>query len=342
MKCVGKLERGDGIDIFEKDIPQPGDNEVLFEVKTAALCGSDLSFYHWNDFAQRYTKSLPKVLGHEFSGVVIEIGKNVTTLEVGDRIAGDSHIACGDCYYCRTGLAHICENMELFGISTDGCFAEYATIPQQTAIKLPDGLGDEQGALLEPLGVAMRSAVHVGIGDSVALFGGGPIGIFAQMLVKLGGAASVYSVEVEDYRLDMMRDVGATEVIDVKETAPVERIMELTDGRGVDLAIELSGSRVAAEQALQVARKNGTVFFTGNTHDPINFHVWENMINKELVIRGSFGRILYNTWYRTIAVLLNELIPYEKVITHRFSLGDAPKAFELADKKLVGKALFIP
>ena len=232
MEAVGKLKGGPGIDVFEIDEPRPGPGEVIVEVRATAICGTDLHFYYWDDYARRHNPGFPKVLGHEFSGVVVEVGEGVKRLDIGDRVAAETHIPCGSCYYCRTGRPHICENVKLYGIDTTyGSFTKYTILPERVAIRIPEEISFEEAALLEPFGVAMHAVSEAGIkpGDTVAVLGCGPIGLFIQQLAKISGASKVIATEVSKYRLNLARKVGAAdEVVDALREDPVRRVYELS------------------------------------------------------------------------------------------------------------------
>jgi len=249
MKAMGKLRKGPGIDVFDVKKPKPGSNEVLIEVRATGICGTDLHFYHWDDFAKKRNPGFPKVLGHEFGGIVVKVGEGVKTLKVGDRVAGEPHIPCGNCYYCKVGKAHICENLKIYGVDTlCGSFTKYTILPESTAVKIPEDIDFETAALFEPFGVALHAIDEANIrpGDVVVVLGCGPIGLYIQQLAKLSGASKVIGVEVSKYRLELAMKIGvADELIDASSTDPVKQILKITNGRGANVVIEASGSVIA-------------------------------------------------------------------------------------------------
>ncbi|MEM0053812.1 MAG: alcohol dehydrogenase catalytic domain-containing protein [Nitrososphaeria archaeon] len=345
MKAVGKTKRGPGIEVFDIAEPEVGPEDVLVRVRASAICGTDLHYYHWDGYAERHNPGFPRVLGHEFSGDVVKVGDNVKTLKVGDRVAGETHIPCKVCYLCNTGRMHICKNMKIFGVDTlYGSFAPYTVLPEITAVKIPDSISYEEGALLEPFGVALHAICEasIGPGDVVVITGCGPIGLFAQQLAKISGASMVISTDTREYRLNLSKRIGVDETINVLNVDPVGRVRELTDGKGADVVIELSGANVAVRQALDMAALNGKVVFVGTTQKPTEIDTTNQILYKELKVSGITGRIMFDTWYRSIKLVQNKIVDLTQVMTHKFALDDASKAFELLDKGEAGKVLFIP
>jgi len=345
LKAIGKTRKGPGIEVFDIEEPKVGPEDVLVRVKATAICGTDLHYYHWDGYAERHNPGFPRVLGHEFCGEVVGVGENVKTVKVGDKVAGETHIPCKTCYLCNTGRMHICKNMKIFGVDTlYGSFAPYTVLPEITAVKLPEEISYEEGALLEPFGVALHAVCEANIrpGDVVVVTGCGPIGLFAQQLAKISGASMVVSTDTRDYRLNLSKKIGVDEVINALNVDPVSRVRELTDGRGADVVIELSGANVAVKQALDMAALNGKVVFVGTTQKPTEIDTTNQILYKELRVSGITGRIMFDTWYRGIMLVRKKTVDVTKVITHKFPLDDAQKAFELLDKGEAGKVLFIP
>jgi threonine 3-dehydrogenase len=345
MKAVGKTNKNPGIEIFEIKEPECGSDDVLVRVKATAICGTDLHYYHWDGYAERHNPGFPRVLGHEFCGDVVKVGENVRSIKVGDRVAGETHIPCGVCYFCRTGNMHICKNMKIFGVDTIyGSFAPYTVLPEITVVKVPNNISYDEGAVLEPLGVAVHAITEANIkpGDSVAITGCGPIGLFAQQLAKITGASKVISTDLKDYRLELSRKVGVTEAVNVANVDPVKRVRELTDGTGAKVVIEISGSNTAIKQALEMASLTGRVVLVGTAQKPTELDTTNMLIYKEIKLSGITGRLMFDTWYRAIDIVSNKLIDLNLVITHKLSLDDAGKAFTLSDKGEAGKILFLP
>ncbi|MEM3404188.1 MAG: alcohol dehydrogenase catalytic domain-containing protein [Nitrososphaeria archaeon] len=345
VKAIGKTKKTPGIEVIDIEEPALGPEDVLVRVKATAICGTDLHYYHWDAYAERHNPGLPRVLGHEFCGDVIKIGENVKTLHPGDRVSGETHIPCKSCIFCRTGKMHICKDMKIFGVDTIyGSFAPYTALPEVTAVKIPDEIPYEVGAVLEPLGVAVHAVSEAQIrpGDFVVVMGCGPIGVYAQQLAKLAGASKIISTDVKDYRLNLSRKAGVGEAINVLRSDPVARVMELTNGVGADVVIEVSGANSAIKQALDSVKRTGRIVLVGTAHKPTEVDTTNYLIYKEIKMSGITGRLMFDTWYQSIKIAVNKLIDLGVVTTHRFELDDAEEAFSLIDKGEGGKVVFLP
>ncbi|MEM2178901.1 MAG: alcohol dehydrogenase catalytic domain-containing protein [Candidatus Methanomethylicaceae archaeon] len=349
VKAVGKLNRNIGINIFYIDKPSPKANEVQIEVKAAAICGSDLHFYHWDEYAEnaakRSTNFFPHILGHEISGVVTEIGENVKEIKIGDRIALETHIPCNMCYYCKTGKMHICENVLLYGIHTNGAFTKYAIAPEICAVKIPNEITYIEAALLEPFGVAYHAIEKANIkpGDIVLITGCGPIGLFAQQLARVAGASKVFSTDIKEYRLELSKKIAnVDEAINVSKVDPIKKIKEVTKGKGVDVIIELSGSSIAIEQIFKMVAKGGKIILVGTATSPVTIDTTQLIVYKEVEVYGITGRIMFNTWYKVMDIVANKLVNIESVISHKLPLEEAEKGFELIIQGNASKVILLP
>ncbi len=347
MKAIIKSGRVPGVTCVELSKPTPRANEVLIEVKAAAICGTDIHYWKWNDsaeaFANQYNVKFPFVLGHECSGIVREVGAEVTGIQPGDHVAFETHIFCGHCYQCRTGNAHICRNMSIYGTSCDGCFAEFATAPAAVCFKLPESVSFEEGALYEPGGVAMQAVQRSGVrpGDTVLVFGCGAIGQMVTQIMLAGGAGRVIAVDVDDYKVGMAREYGALAVNSAKE-ALGEVVRSCTSDRGgADVIVEVTGAPAVYETLFDYLRPEGSVVTVAHPGRPIPFDVTRNVNTKGATIRGVFGRRIWDTWYEFSGLVENKKIDLNKVITHRFPLTKCTEAFEQTGKG-AGKVLFIP
>ena len=297
MRAIVKSEAAPGAVLLSVPIPLVARGSVLVEILATAICGTDLHIYDWTEWAQARIHT-PMVFGHEFCGRVVEIGDGVTGLNVGDLIAGETHIPCGECRQCRTGLQHVCQNMKILGVHTRAPFSELRWLPQRVHGACPPA----QILMLEPYtspsewlpcDIDRRLA-----GKSVAVFGCGPIGLYAVAIARASGAGMVVASEVGKYRRDLAATIGATHVIDPTDRAADERIMELTHGCGVDVAIELSGNPAALRQALSSITRGGRLSIAGLPSRPVEINVVDDVIYKELRIYGITGRVMYDTWYR--------------------------------------------
>jgi threonine 3-dehydrogenase len=343
VKAVLKLSLAPGAEIRDVDVPAIGPGEVLLKVKAAAICGSDVHIYHSSPTMMSMIRP-PLIFGHEACGEVVKVGERVTGLELGDLVAVETHIYCGICYQCQTGGRHVCEKGIVFGVHTDGAFAKYARIPETVCWRLPKDTSPDLGAILEPMGVALHGVMSGEIaGRSVVIFGCGPIGIFALQAVTALGATKVFAVEVAPARLKLARQCGPDAVfINPAEIDPVEAIVEATDGRGVDVCLEYSGSSQALKQALRVVRPRGRVSLVGVPSRPVELDVYPNIISKETEVLGISGRLLWQSWWQVRELLSSGMFDPTKVITHRFPLVDFATAIELAAGGETGKILLYP
>jgi threonine 3-dehydrogenase len=343
MKALVKTSEAPGVELKDVDIPTIGPKDVLIKVKATAICGSDIHVFHSSPGIMHMI-NLPVILGHEACGEVVEIGDYVTNIKKGDMISVEPHLFCGVCYYCQTGAQLNCKNLTLFGLQIDGAFAEYARVPENCCWKHSEGYSADLGAILEPLGVAVHGALVGGInGKSVAVFGCGPIGLFAIGAVAALGATRTFALEVVPKRLAMAHQLAPDAIlINPKERDPVKTIMEATDGLGVDVAIELSGNAEAMKQALKVLKRGGRISLVGGLLGPIELDIHKDLILKEARVLGIFGRVIWQTWWQVRDLLATGKFDPLPVITHRFPLADFAKAFELAESGEAGKILLYP
>jgi threonine 3-dehydrogenase len=343
MKSVIKENEGVGAILKEIDIPVLEEGEILIKVKAAAICGTDVHIYKWTEWAQNVGMNLPSVLGHECSAEVVKVGPGVKTHKVGDYVACDTHIPCGQCYQCRNGEQHICANLKMFGVHTNGCFAEYAKIPAICAVKIPESISPNVGAVLEPLGTAVRSCVEVQpSGKNIAVIGCGPIGLMAVNTAKAFGAANVFAVDINDYRLGIAKEMGATEAISSMSVNAVERILEATNGVGVDAFIDASGNTFAILDGFKYLRKGGTVALIGLPSKPIEIDLGSQVVFKEAKIIGIHGRRMFETWTTMSNLLDKGLINIDPVITHVLKLEEFEKGFDISIKGIGGKVILVP
>jgi len=346
MKAIGKLYPKPGIEIFETEEPKPSTKEVLIEVKVASICGTDLHFYNWDKYAQHVANKepnfFPHILGHEISGLVIEIGDDVKNLKKGDKVAIETHIPCTNCYYCRTGNMHICQDLKIFGIHVNGGFTKYVTVPDICAVKIPNSISFEIGAILEPFGVAVHAVDEADIhpGDSVVVLGSGPIGLMTQMLVKNSSASLVVAVDINEYRLDLSRNIcNVDAAINPRNEDIIEKIFSLTENRGADIVIDLTGSPDAVIKGLKILRQQGKMVLAGIYAKPIIVDATDLIVHKEIKIKGISGRKMFNTWYRAIKILQSKKIDIDPLITHKYRFNQYKEAFETYNSRSCGKVL---
>lgn len=327
MKSLIKDSEKTGFTFKQSDIPKPGKGEVLIQIKLSAICGSDLHIYQWDNWAQGVGLKVPGVSGHECFGEIVELGEGVTTYAVGDRVSVETHIPCGECELCLNGNQHICEHLTYFGMHTDGCFAEWAVVPEVCLFKVPDSIPDETAAILEPLGVGVHAA-QVGEvrGKKVAVLGAGPIGLYSACASLALGAESVYISDLKQTRLNVASECGDFITFNPAET-------ELSDifgiGNQVDVMIETTGNGRAFTDALPYVKKGGKVVMVGLFPGDVSFDV-SSLVTKEISLQGIHGRRMYETWEVMEQLLLDNKLNVAPSITHRFSLENFEEAFRIA------------
>lgn len=345
MRAVQKVAAEPGLELVELDIPEIAPDEVLLEVAATAICGSDIHFYKWDDFAKTRLNP-PVTIGHEFAGTIVEVGNQVTDFEVGDYVAADSHIVCGKCAVCKIGLQHICQNLKIFGNQVNGSFAEYIAVPESSLWRLSSDVPPEIGAILEPLGGAVQTVLIEPVtAQSVAIFGDGPIGLLAAGVARASGASKVYHIGKYPYRLDIARQMGADEVFNITEDVdPVEAILDDTRGVGVDVSLEMAGAAKSIEQAFGSVRKGGRVSVFGLTARPIEFDINYAITLRQVRVLGVAGRHMWDTWRQMDGLLQSGQLDPRPVITHQLPLEDFDRGFEFVTSgdRAAGKVVLLP
>jgi len=341
MKAAYKPNREKGIKIVDAPIPKISKNEVLVKVKKTAICGTDIHLYAWNQWCENVNAKNPMIIGHEFCGEVVEIGANVTLVKAGDLIAGETHIPCGKCILCRTGRQHICRDMKILGVHTDGVFAEYTKIPEICAWKLLPGTLPEIGAIYEPFGIAVHGVLRDKIaGLSTVIIGAGPIGLFAANVANISGASQIFVVDINEYRLKLAAKMGDNIVIlNPKKDNVSNIIREQTDGRGADVVIELSGSVQGTRNGFDILGKGGRISLIGLHPQEVPLDLVNNVIYKEATVYGITGREMFNSWYQTERLINSGKLNIEAVLTHEFKLEEIEQAIKTAKEGNCGKLI---
>lgn len=326
MKALVKAKAEVGIWMQDAPMPKMGINDVLIKIKKTAICGTDLHIYSWDEWAQKTIK-VPMIVGHEFAGEIVDIGKEVNGLQIGQRVSGEGHITCGHCRNCRAGKRHLCRNTEGVGVTRTGCFAEYLVIPASNVCPLPDNISDDQAAILDPLGNAAHTALSFDlVGEDVLITGAGPIGIMAVSIAKKAGARYVVITDVNDYRLELARKMGADLAINIKHQKVSDTISQLHMLEGFDVGLEMSGNSNAVIDMIENLNYGGKMALLGIP--PKNFAIdWNKVVFKGLVIKGIYGREMYETWYKMISMLQSGL-NVGNIITDHFHIDDYQQAFE--------------
>lgn len=342
MKVIMKEKAEKGAVFTTKNIPEPKGNEVLVKIHATSICGTDAHIYNWDEWSQSRIKP-PYVMGHEFAGEVVETGKDVKSVKVGDIVSAETHIVCEVCEFCKTGKGHICKDTKILGVDVDGTYAEYVTIPEANAWVNPKGIDPAYLAVQEPLGNAVHTVMEGEIvGKSIAVVGCGPIGIMAVAVAKAVGAAKVIAVEVNEYRLNLAKELGADVLINPVDQDPIQRILDETDGLGVDIVAEMSGNARAIDQALKYLKLGGRMSMLGIPNDKVALDIANDIVFKGITIQGIAGRKMYKTWYQVKGLIESGNLDLEPIITHRLPMEDFEKGFELMESGNCGKVVLYP
>lgn len=346
MLAVWKTKPKEGLEVKEAKIPKIKDDEVLIKVCATSICGTDIHIYNWDEWAQkRIGKNIPYIFGHEVSGEIVELGKNVKGLSIGDRVSAETHIACGYCFQCKTGNKHICENVKILGVDTNGTYAQYLALPYENAWvndkKIPHHVATAQ----EPLGNAVHTVFDGDItGKTVTIFGMGPIGVCAVGLCKMAGASKIIAVDHHPLRMKFAKDFGADLVLNDKDPSInlQKEIMDATDGKGAEVFLEMAGSASAVTNGLASLRAGGRASILGVFSKPFEIDVTTQIVFKGIRMSGINGRKMFETWYKTKAILSSGKLPLEKLVTHKFKLSDIEKGFDILKKREGMKVVLEP
>ena len=337
MRALVKSEAEPGI--WLKDVPEPsvGHNDVLIEVKRTAICGTDIHIYNWDEWAQGAIP-VPMVVGHEFSGHIVDVGSEVRGFKEGDRVSAEGHITCGVCRNCRAGRRHLCMNTRGIGVNHPGAFADYIAVPAFNVFKLPDAISDDMAAILDPLGNATHTALSFDlVGEDVLITGAGPIGIMAVAIARYAGARHVVITDVNDYRLDLARKMGASKAINVTSESLDDTMDELGMEEGFDVGMEMSGNAMAFNDMLRTMHHGGRVAILGIPPGGTTID-WNQVIFKGLVLKGIYGREMFETWYKMSSMLQSGL-NVAPIITHHYPIADFQPAFDLMASGQSGKVI---
>jgi threonine 3-dehydrogenase len=323
-------------------IPETGPNDVLIRVKATAICGTDLHILPWTEWAAARIP-IPMVFGHEFAGEIVEVGSEVSEYKPGDRIAGETHIPCNNCYQCKTNNRHICENMKIIGVHVPGSFCEYISIPKDCVYKISDKTSYEIGAMLEPMGVGVHGVSVAGVKDkTVLVYGCGPIGLMAIGAAKVWGAGKIIAIDLFDEKLNLAKTMGADVTFNAKNTDAVKAVIEATDGIGADIVIDYTGSGKAILDGFTSLRKGGRMVLVGLPSKDLSINLSDAIIYKEATVIGVTGRLMYETWEECEQILATPGFSLDPVIGGIYPLKDYEKAFEALEQGKPGKMILIP
>jgi threonine 3-dehydrogenase len=339
MQALVKASAAPGMEMREVPVPAIGPTDVLIAVETASVCGTDLHIWHWDEWAQARIKP-PYVPGHEFSGTVAAVGERVQSVAVGDFVSAEMHVACGHCLQCRVGQAHVCQFVKILGVDADGAFADYVRIPASNVWKLDPAIPREWGSLFDPFGNAVHTVLSGEIaGQSVAVMGCGPIGLFAIAVAKACGAATVFAIEPNAGRRALAETMGAQVLLDPAACDVVAEVKAATGGNGADVLLEMSGYGPAIAQGFKLLRMGGRASLLGIPSKAVELDLADAVIFKGATVHGINGRKMYETWYQAEALLRGGKIDLSPVITHRLPLRRFGEAMRLLETGEASKIL---
>jgi threonine 3-dehydrogenase len=342
MLAVVKPEAKAGAEIRQVPVPKYGPTDVLVKVKVASVCGTDLHIYDWDPWAQGRIKP-PLVPGHEFCGEVAAVGDKVTAVKAGDFVSAEMHVACGKCFQCRTGDAHICQNVTIIGIDSDGAFAEYVVIPESNIWRIDPSISPEYASVLDPLGNAVHTVLSGEIaGCSIAVIGCGPIGLFAIAVARACGASTVFALEINEHRRKLAKAMKADVVLDPSKDDVKATVLKHTNGIGVDVVAEMSGNGNAIRQGFDILRLGGRVSLLGTPTKPIELNLADAIIFKGAVVHGIHGRRMYKTWYQMNELLKHGRLDLSPAITDKLPMKDFSKGMERLKTGEASKILLYP
>ncbi|MDA0680957.1 MAG: L-threonine 3-dehydrogenase [Proteobacteria bacterium] len=328
-------ERGIWLETLKK--PEVGHNDVLIKVRRTAICGTDIHIYQWDEWASK-TIPVPLAVGHEFSGEIVECGVEVVGYAVGDRVSAEGHVTCGFCRNCRAGRRHLCMNTVGVGVNRAGAFADYIAVPAFNIFKLPDAISDEMASILDPLGNATHTALSFDlVGEDVLITGAGPIGIMAVAIARYAGARHIVITDINDYRLNLAKNMGASVALNVTKGSIDETMKALGMEEGFDVGMEMSGNPTAFRDMLRTMHHGGKIALLGILPPDTSID-WTQVIFKGLEVKGIYGREMFETWYKMSSMLQSGL-NIQPIITHRFPLEDFQEAFDLMESGQSGKII---
>ncbi|TIM82113.1 L-threonine 3-dehydrogenase [Mesorhizobium sp.] len=337
MKALVKAKAEPGIWMEEVPVPEIGPNDVLIKIRKTAICGTDVHIYNWDQWAQK-TVPVPMVTGHEFVGTVTDFGAAVTEYKVGQRVSGEGHIVCGHCRNCRAGRGHLCRNTLGVGVNRPGAFGEYLAIPQHNVVPIPDDVPDEIAAIFDPLGNAVHTALSFDlVGEDVLVTGAGPIGIMGALVAQCVGARKVVITDINPVRLALAKKLAVQHVVDASKEKLRDIMPALGMTEGFDVGLEMSGAAPAFRDMIDAMNNGGKIAILGIA--PTGFEIdWNKVIFKMLHLKGIYGREMFETWYKMIALVQGPL-DVTGLITHRIGIDDFQTGFDAMRSGNSGKVV---
>jgi threonine 3-dehydrogenase len=342
MRALRKTQAAKGLAMDSVGVPEIGPTDVLVRVKAASICGTDLHIYGWDRWSQGRIRP-PVTLGHEFCGVVERAGVEVTAVKSGDFVSAEMHVNCGHCHQCRLGEAHICQNLRIIGIDQDGAFAEFVKIPASNIIRLDPSIPERYGAILDPLGNAVHTVLAGPIAGQTALVTGcGPIGLMSIVVAKACGSSTVFATETNEQRRAMAKRMGADMVLNPAAEDAVKKILGETGGTGVDVLLEMSGNPTAIQQGFKALRAGGRASLLGIPTENVPLDLVNDVIFKGATVQGIYGRRMYDTWVKMLALLKAGRLNLDPLFGEREPLDKFENAFSKLQGGLPGKILLYP
>ena len=337
MKALVKSKAKPGLWLEDVPEPRPGINDVLIQVDRTGICGTDLHIYQWDAWAQK-TIPVPMVVGHEFVGEVVETGSNVVDFHPGDIVSAEGHVVCGRCRNCLAGRRHLCKDTQGIGVNRPGAFAEYISVPMTNVWHHRNGIDRDVAAIFDPFGNAVHTALSFDVlGEDVLITGAGPIGVMAVAIVKHAGARYVVVTDLNDYRLNLAREMGATVAFNAKKRNLADVQRDLGMKEGFDVGLEMSGSPAAFRDLIDNMCHGGKIAVLGIPSEQISID-WNKVVFNMLTIKGIYGREMYETWYK-MTVMLESGLDIKPVITHRFHYSQFVAGFEVMQSGQSGKVI---
>ncbi len=337
LKALVKSKAEPGLWLEDVPIPEVGMNDVLIKVRRTGICGTDLHIYHWDAWAQK-TIPVPLTIGHEFVGEIVEVGANVTDFFSGEIVSGEGHVVCGRCRNCLAGRRHLCKDTSGVGVNRPGAFAEFISLPMSNVWHHRPGIDLDVAAIFDPFGNAVHTALSFPIlGEDVLITGAGPIGIMAAAVARHAGARFVVVTDINEYRLELARKMGATVALNVKTGSLDDVQAQLGMQEGFDVGLEMSGSPAALQSMIGALCHGGKIAMLGIPNGPIDVD-WNKVVFNMLTLKGIYGREMYETWYK-MSVMLQSGLDITSVITHRFPVADWEQGFEVMSSGQSGKVI---
>ncbi len=337
MKSLVKAKPEVGLWMEYVPIPQPGPREVLIRVRQSAICGTDAHIWKWDEWSAR-TVPIPMVVGHEFCGEIVGVGSGALKYRIGQRVSAEGHVVCGICRNCRAGRGHLCRNTVGIGVNRPGSFAEYVAVPEDNVVAIPDDIPDEIAAIFDPFGNAVHTALSYDlVGEDVLITGAGPIGIMGALVAQKVGARKTVITDINPYRLELARSMGVTHVVDPAENSLTDVMRHIGMTEGFDVGLEMSGAAPAMRDMIDVMNNGGKIALLGIA--PTEFAVdWNKIIFKMLTVKGIYGREMFETWYKMIALVQGGL-DLNGIITHRIGIDQYEEGFDAVLSGNAGKVV---